>query len=534
MKVNENGLSSNYAICKQVREVEEQLYYLTKEETKEAREVYTSCLAKITSLCRSDGSHVFFKNYHKNNFADRLLAFKKLQRTLIRVQARPHLQPVDSQKETVENLEKKIKDLKFNLKTLGRMPVRYGKALYADRRQKLQDVQVDVLKRTNVEQVESELFHFILDKEKEKNLKGIDIKSLSGRDPVRGVLSFISLIKELIKRNETSSTAQTLLKELEFTLKLAQKAALCTTSSNHSDYYRALASVTPVLDHFHQIKENLEDQNQNISDSKIVKQLSRSEKKCWHRFKQSSSFNVEKGNVSAEIILHDLCWDILKRLEMMEANQYMILPLGTTRHFVIIEIRCKRLDNGQKSFDLIVFNTGDKADSYHLMEEENDEEFIKPLSIHSIKPQALKYSLFEELFRIYMKEKSMSAFYNALLTFAKTSHLTIDKNSEEWYLAQKQGTCVHAALEVVCLLHLKNEERELFHLVKGETMMRKQELIVKKLSTVSQKRFKQIKQEKKSQDTSSISKPTSRLNQSSQLLKLAKQYFIRLSNKNQF
>ncbi len=423
-------------------------------------------------------------------------------------------------KQTLKSLNQKVKKLEHLMWTQGRLPIQYGNEIEKEKHAIFNHMELKEVDDEHLFAVDVDTFHMLASQWTHFN--GIQTKKLEGNKNCRSLINLIQVLQEMIKEyGDLTLNKKKLVGRLQFALKVCLKRFIALARPigfKNSTYVDLLSQSEFVFASLEQ-KQALAYNKKGIYLKKNIQSLLSGpfQKELNVFFKQA---NLRNCALPQAVILQDLCWDFLQAAEQLTEGDYVLIPLGTLNHFVMAQLDVA-IVFGSKTYSWTLYNTGEDCEIYHMIKLIDQQEFVSPLKIGGIQPQALSYDFWKEVLNCVLKGTSIQSLYQIqqryLIDLGQGYRL---KSAQDFiFPIPKFGVCTYSAPEMVVFHHLSEEEVEYFQ-------KNKLHFLIKKQSKVVQERFKFLNQ----LSYPGLKLARHRFKQSRRLLQISHRFLFRFSN----
>jgi hypothetical protein len=441
-------------------------------------------LLKVLDYIENDNNFLLNSNYFSNFFVKRWQHFKSLSKEVlalvIRVSrvAKLTCEEKEMYGQVLSLLSQKVDDLTQKIWTQGRLPIHYGNWCEEMKQVITNQMELRPANSKNLKAVDSYTFHLLASSE--THFEGIETKELEGHNCSRALLNLIHLLQRDLQK-EYSFVKQRLIEKLQGALTMALKienAKISPSGIEDSNYIKGVEGVEPILAFLEERQGLAWDEQGLIIQESQMATLAPQNQKLLEEFLRHASNDAPR-----EVILHDLCWDILRAIEQLSDGDYLFIPLGTPSHFVLARLEVIAVD-GEKIYTWILYNTGEGLKAHHLFQIINQQLFVNPLKIGGIRKQDLCYSFWQELFTCELNETAMKSFYCIQKRYLiDQGHGYLIKSSQDFlYPVPDFGICTYSAAEMAVFNQLSSQEIKKFEKNKALFAIKKQSRVVKERS----------------------------------------------------
>ncbi|WP_068469473.1 hypothetical protein [Candidatus Protochlamydia phocaeensis] len=320
-----------------------------------------------------------------------------------------------------------INELTQQMKVGARLPCNADKAWEAFYQKKVRDLRLD---SSTITTVQKDLFHLMANQFVRKDLQEVDVEAYEGSLELQSAISYLSLLEALRSKIESERLAA--FNATYEALKKAEKFAIKTSFA-------------------HQVLKKEE----KIPLTYLKELVGFDKDSFYSTYPLLSPFSVP-----FQVLVNDMCWDMIEIIDQMKEGDKRIFNLGTGTHNIVIQIE---LLPSQQSTDCrycyTIFNTGNGIKKYHRIQRVNREIFVHPYIIKEVRREKLSYSFIESLILCALdKRSSIDHFYSLHKKFLFEEGKEPDLKSGPLYKAQRFDTCAYSCLEVWIDLQLTEKE----------------------------------------------------------------------------
>ena len=342
-----------------------------------------------------------------------------------------------------------------------------------------------------IELLEKDTFHLLLDKEKNRELKGVDVFALEGSQPFITLKSFAQILSNhLIPSENRTENKMKLLKIVQQALKIAIKIRSLENCSSKDQvvnkYLKNLSAFLTISSKCENIRAHLKQTGQEVSESKIQALLTPKDRTYVQALK--NRFSCLK-NVPVQAVLNDIVWDILYSIQLLQPGDYTFFLAGTYHHCVAIEIQriISPFLGSRRQYIYKVYNTGRMRDCYHNVQRFSDTTLISPMVIERLALDSFTYDFFEELIQhmvCYYPEDLNLAMKQITFFYELHEKHLIQKGggrflkTDECFPTQQKATCCYQCTEVLIYSHLDPFSIKQIEVEKAKKSVRQQHQIM--------------------------------------------------------
>ncbi len=289
------------------------------------------------------------------------------------------------------------------------------------------------LRQAKVKQIE--IFHLLADKFGEEDVEIAGSNRLGGSDELHAAISYSRILSELLLvPSIRKEVVQFLLDRVNQAKQIALKTAYITHMEKNKSAHARQAYFSDLL--------------KLVYDGKYF---------TLDKLNQIYKLSLSNCPIPAEVVLGDVCHDLVKMIADLKVGDKRIFCAGTTSHQVLIEIEC----NQEQEFFYTILNTGEGSD-INLEDDDNsdDQEFAKPITYGHLKRETFTHEFFTKLMGYsYNKRATIEDFYefhwSQLITKAKG---VIDYEYAPMVRSQYFEICTYAIFDEWVDSHLLETE----------------------------------------------------------------------------
>ncbi|WP_068469469.1 hypothetical protein [Candidatus Protochlamydia phocaeensis] len=451
-----------------------------------SRRAFNNLLEKLVVHVQNDAEVL-----NTNQLAGKIVKLCKIQKKIYQIKSR--ILPVTGSymfyakisKTVLPKLVKRISSLRWKIKQEGRLPFNPNQTWELYQKKKEEEMGFAQLEhmtesgsladpglvQADPRLVQKELFHWLGEHVSENRLKGLNVKNYEGSCAFYSYSSYCKLVEILLQsaKKERKEDQVKLLDMLKIGRQIALKFFFAEIMiRNQSDeeeyrYYKALAALDKAAQDGTLAKEE-----------RVFNETYKLEFDC---------------RVPYEVIINDICHDLLKLIDGIQPGQKRIFNMGIDGHSLLIEIvrLLPSQDFPEGEYQYSIYNTG-LGISYHVSREADGKTWVKPCTIKKLTRSAFTYDFIDRLVGCLLSRDSAYNFY-CLHHYALVGEANgyLDLNGGPEYQAQKFGTCSYAAVDAWIDLQLTDSERLEKELIKSSLSIKKQTHVIKQLEEETKK-----------------------------------------------
>ncbi len=376
-------------------------------------------------------------------------------------------------KDVIPTIQRMRSEMFGDIKRAHRLPFQPGHVWERYRLRVEKELNSDLLETDLSQQIEGiqilqkDIFHLLADQFQRTELNQLDTINLGGSFELQALLSHSQILSLLIQTVDDESRLKvlnTLLAQLNGALEIALKTT-----------YTYRTHVNQPWDTLHlYLKKLAEIEKLRASGKKALASKAETE------FKHSYSLSLSSCDIPKDILVNDICHDILDKIRRIAPGELEIFNLGTANHSVLIQVKNK----GKGDYQYTIFNTGDGIDNHSWLRNESNVKIVKPLVIDNLSLNALSYEFIEKLVKFSVtRYTKVNDFYELHIDHLIKKNGGVRKIEAKGIPQQKSVTCSYSVVEGWINTHLTQDEILKKEELKVSLAIKKQDRIIEVLES---------------------------------------------------